>query len=84
MKEFEDFALPPGLRWPIPHTADDKALRLSTREFLKAILTKRFPQLSPDRQHLMGFKGSSELRLDLDQLSVPLRQPACRHPFNYK
>lgn len=43
MKEFEDFSLPPGLCWPIPHTADDKALRLSTREFLKAILTKRFP-----------------------------------------
>lgn len=40
--------------------------------------------MSPDRQHLMGFKGSGELRLDLDLLSVPLRQPARRHPFNYK
>lgn len=39
--------------------------------------------MSPDRQHLMGFKGSGELGLDLgDVLSVPLRQPACRHPFN--
>lgn len=43
MKALEDFSLPPGLCCPIPHTVDDKALRLSTSEFLKAILTKRFP-----------------------------------------
>lgn len=32
-----------GPGWPVPHRVADKALRLSTSEFLKAILTERFP-----------------------------------------